>query len=375
MELKIQDLKIGDEIVISRKPRTWSSDLNSNCPLFKNNIIYPYTCVIKDIKKINGDKDYTSMTCGKYGWSLDSLIKENLITKINKTDMKEPRPYNLISEVTYEMITTHPYFKTLSYTGLYNIVNSINNRTYHRLIGNSVREKTELLLEQFKENPSQKIIGYKLTKPEYMEFANVLVKEKTTTHIYKTDVVVELSYHKDAFLIWEKAGVLDLWFEPVYEIKEEKFEVYDWVTVISDETYNYGHSCGQEKPIIGNSYQVSESLMEGYITLSVPNSNWEKISLKASDLRKATPEEIESATQETIHMAENFDLTIKNKRVYHKTEDITTYVKAMGEWYYSIPTSLDKYHFQIDDITLRRTGCQPKTTSIKQWLEIYEKIK
>lgn len=223
-------------------------------------------------------------------------------------------------------------------------------------------------------NQNKEIITYELL-PQYEKFLPTL--DKISSHFsnqfppYKTGGTTSMYS-----LNFKEAGLLDIWFKPVYEIKEEKFEMNDWVTVISIDTYSYNHSCGVEKPIIGNTYQVTKSLMEGYITLSATNSNWEKISLKASDLRKATPEEIESATQETIHMAENFNLTIRNKRVYHISEDITAYVKAIGEWWNeSLPKKLDKYFFQIDDITLGRTGCQTKTTSIKQWLEIYEKIK
>ena len=68
------EFKIGDEIIIKSKPFHWASLLNKNSPIHLD--IYPYKCTIQNIEKDGG---YTAMTCGKYGWDLDSLIQDNLI--------------------------------------------------------------------------------------------------------------------------------------------------------------------------------------------------------------------------------------------------------------------------------------------------------
>ena len=86
---------------------------------------------------------------------------------------------------------------------------------------------TDYALEEVAFKESKKIIGYKLTKPEYEEAAGRIAYGKLSSDNYK------FIKHKDdiAFLFksnaherLQEAGVLDLWFKPVYEepTKEEK---------------------------------------------------------------------------------------------------------------------------------------------------------
>lgn len=64
---------------------------------------------------------------------------------------------------------------------------------------------------------NKKIIGYKLTKPEYEEAALKLSSEACTQKEIKN---LKVSTHNLTIPKLKEAGVLDLWFEPVYE--EEK---------------------------------------------------------------------------------------------------------------------------------------------------------
>jgi len=71
--------KIGDEIIITKKPNLWSSDLNQNCPF---NIDYPIKIQIKQLSEYHSNHINTiAMTCGDYGWDLTSLIEGNCIQK------------------------------------------------------------------------------------------------------------------------------------------------------------------------------------------------------------------------------------------------------------------------------------------------------
>lgn len=65
--------KIGMKVIITGVPSTWSSHCNENYPM---RIKFPYYCTIKMIGYHNSSY---SMTCGYYGWALDTLIDEHLI--------------------------------------------------------------------------------------------------------------------------------------------------------------------------------------------------------------------------------------------------------------------------------------------------------
>jgi hypothetical protein len=72
-----------------------------------------------------------------------------------------------------------------------------------------------------KEIMEKKIIGYKLIKPEFKVPAQEIMQTIFSTDL---EVTVEVCIYR-----LKDAGVLDLWFEPVYE-EEEKFKVGDWIT-------------------------------------------------------------------------------------------------------------------------------------------------
>lgn len=69
----------------------------------------------------------------------------------------------------------------------------------------------------------KEIIGYKLIKPEYKEAALKIV----TATSFNTKKCLNYCFAKDSVSYNElyKAGVLDLWFEPVYEQKETVYRM------------------------------------------------------------------------------------------------------------------------------------------------------
>lgn len=83
---------VGSTFVILEKPITWSSGLNGKYPLNRK---YP---LIGNIVAIEDEIDFVTMNDDKgYGYSLDELVRENIITnnlkiirkfKLNKIERK-----------------------------------------------------------------------------------------------------------------------------------------------------------------------------------------------------------------------------------------------------------------------------------------------
>jgi hypothetical protein len=94
---------------------------------------------------------------------------------------------------------------------------------------------TEITFEEFKEYVLKKeremkekeLIGYKLIKPEYKEAALKLCKVCAFANYENYDFGANSINQKNL----KEAGVLDLWFEPVYK-NDNPFKVGDWVTCI-----------------------------------------------------------------------------------------------------------------------------------------------
>lgn len=90
----------------------------------------------------------------------------------------------------------------------------------------------------------------------------------------------------------KSAGVLELWFEPVYE--EETFKEGDWVTVKDEENYNNG---------IEWTGKLAKFDSDGTVWIekhSIINSHWttyDRICVNKTACRKATKIEIEAAKE------------------------------------------------------------------------------
>lgn len=86
--------KVGDKFVISGPPMYWDSALNENCPINRG-LTYPYYGTIKEISE--SDR-CISMTDGKYGWSLDSLIQGY---KISTLRVERRNKLNKLNNLNY----------------------------------------------------------------------------------------------------------------------------------------------------------------------------------------------------------------------------------------------------------------------------------
>jgi hypothetical protein len=60
------------------------------------------------------------------------------------------KPYKDNNDVTYEMITTDPYFRTLSKEVLTEVINYMNYNGYGKLSGNSLNNKVKNLIKSWK---------------------------------------------------------------------------------------------------------------------------------------------------------------------------------------------------------------------------------
>jgi len=74
----------------------------------------------------------------------------------------------------------------------------------------------------------------------------------------------------------------------------------------------------------------------------------------------------------TINMG-SFNLTVKDKKVFHNQEEITDFVKAMSN--YKILQNLSRYTARIEEITFSVTGCRNSPTKLSDWLKVYDMIK
>lgn len=205
-------------------------------------------------------------------------------------------PYSYYTEITFEQFkkyvlkektmennikvgTTfyHKNDKNLIYT-----ISSFDGNNVEISWGNMGRIQYSLdsVLDNIKDRTwiitmEKKIIGYKLIKPEFKNAINNLL----TIPQDKLDLLT-VDGHKRCIADLQKAGVLDLWFEPVYE--EEKFKVGDWVTTTTEIANCY------EKHKKGEVFQITEIKSE-YVYFSPSQA------VSKDRIRKATEEEIKKA--------------------------------------------------------------------------------
>lgn len=291
--------------------------------------------------------------------------KEFMESKLNK------KPYKNLYDITYEMLTNHSYFKTLTKGELADIINYCTEELYAKLPGYMSEDKakqlinkwnseiqfvlpvkwgvkvnsfnlnelekwvqskedlddtfkdlpkscwvlsdkyndnsyqkwgqkipynyTEITFDQFKKyvlkedmKQEKELVGYKLIKPE-MEKA---VKAICTDFVFWEKGDINLNIKQDISIKnLEKAGVLYLWFEPVYKDPVKKG---DWV-VVTEQYRNNSPKLGEVCKLVN----IDTTVNVPYLVEDTNNVyNWKyKNRQWCCDVRKATPEEIEEATK------------------------------------------------------------------------------
>ena len=203
----------------------------------------------------------------------------------------------------------------------------------------------------------KEIIGYKLIKPEYKSAVNNILNLLSFNF---ERFEREFENYSCSILDLKKAGILDLWFEPVYKTE---FKVGDWIIA--------------EKATKPTADLIIEITNEYYKT---KNQNIDALGFdkKRTDLRIATKEEIFEINKVTYTMGKSgtgtFELIVRDGKVFHKTEDITQYVKEVQRQYTSTVWKskyvFGKYDFHVKDLILSKTGCENVETLLSQWVAI-----
>lgn len=218
----------------------------------------------------------------------------------------------------------------------------------------------------------REIIGYKLVKPEYRDAAFKLASEACLEREIEN---LKVSTHNLTIPKLKEAGVLDLWFEPVYE---DEYKIGDYVYINNTDSQIFGiirktekvHKGAKQGDVVkieGITYE------DGLANKEDPRyygSNW---NLRAESFRKATKEEIEKHETKTISVGGKFDVTIKNNEIWHKSDNITSFVKALCDSFKGTHNAAN-YTYDIKDVTFSRTGCQNVETKLTDWLNILNEI-
>ncbi len=170
-----------------------------------------------------------------------------------------------------------------------------SNISYNKILFNQIKELN------MKE---KEIIGYKLIKPEYEEAFKKIVN---TSCSFKNNLEYGICFQFNSpyATYAKKAGVLDIWFEPVYK---------------------------PEKP------------------------------------------------KEVIVEMGSFSLTVKPEGIFHKNEDITSYVKGIESWWKNdfnsgnLKFGVKNYDCLIpaSNIIIEKSGCESNQTKLSNWLFVYE---
>lgn len=260
---------------------------------------------------------YGDKTCCSYaynnriGYSLESFYEregyeiidfEQVIFEEEKQTTME-KPYSKTIEVTHEMITTHPYFRTLSETELTDVVSYMHYGGYKQIEGETSKEKVQKLMESFNQSTMErKIIGY-------LAPTNLYGKEIPQGTIYK--VCFNKNYYepegktgKEAENLVLPKEIVETW-ECVYE-PEYKTGDYVWIkyTVEHCNGWKYGHD--KDKQVLVKIKKYRDLRPDSpHKVYNVFEENGNKILFSADSgedyiIRKATEEEIERTQQKKV---------------------------------------------------------------------------
>ena len=193
-----------------------------------------------------------------------------------------------------------------------------------------MKGSTEITFEQFKkyvlktkEMEEREIIGYKL-KENCKQYEEAVLKIMNANWGEPKYSVTASWCIRDL----RRAGVLELWFEPIYR---EEFKVGDWVTWIDGTTGRIVKHC--------------KSFADSW-SLDVKGDTEQYNSCSESNLRLATPEEIKKTLVEEA-VKRGFKEGVKVRSLIHN-KDLFCNNTINGFEYYS---DYDKLHFGSDGVS------------------------
>jgi len=255
-------------------------------------------------------KEYKANTGRGTGTHDDAYFRKATAEEIiaHYTKKAKEKPFNHFSEVTYEMITTHPYFKTLSEKQLDEVVAYMNFSGFKQLQGEGSTQKTKILFKKLHSNTITKtnmkeIIGYKLkdsAKQYEKAAAKIIHGTAYTGKLNRYSGGYNFNVGSDAYTTLKEAGVLDLWFEPVYK---DSYKVGDYVYCLESGKNHSNHP----------QYKMGQGMDEGDVDEIVALEEYEghtvavtktKAVIRLSEhphaFRKATKEEYEEKATITL---------------------------------------------------------------------------
>lgn len=259
-----------------------------------------------------------------------------------------------------------PYKGAYCYSVKENTFSSGSTRTNASAYGSG---SIIITLNDIKENNMKKeIIGYKAPTSLFQnKFQKGQIYLKGPGEMYYPNTY---SNFGESLYVHQLPGELVETWEPFYK---ESFKKDDFVVILCDATYNFGKSNGSDKPVTGKTYKVRGIDKYDYVKL---HSDKGFIAIKEEGLRFATPEEIAKASETVyimgIHTTNTFNLIVKEGKCFHKSEDITNYVKDVQSSYAGsiCNRTFASYTFNVKDIIISKTGCENKETYLSQWLAI-----
>ncbi len=239
---------------------------------------------------------------------------------------------------------------------------------------------TEITFEQFKkyvlknnnmENNKQ-IIGYKLIKEEYREAA---YKIANTSWFFNGIVDFQENCYIEKNL--KEAGVLDLWFEKVYE---EEFKVGDWIfgNILGTDIYNYEKNPVKIIEINENNFRYDLGSVYKLDFKVGEKSEYYQLN---QITRKATPKEIANAQKAIVKMYSSnkgqFEIEVIDGKAYYRPEN----KELPKEWIKDIIDSFEKvlskggidYPYNVEVSSLN-VGCYHGTKK-EDWGNVYKLLR
>lgn len=225
------------------------------------------------------------------------------------------------------------------------------------------------------EESNKEIIGYKLIKPEYKEAAVEIGKKgnlQTFSNIYSINGYIPVFGWRDTIKNLKEAGVLDIWFEPVYE---PLYKIGDWVI-----TKGYSSKYDGKPLKITNISEVSGDTFYYFENPNNENHNFEFEDIS----RRATKEEIEEATKKSKVFtlkcdSGTFELEVSKDGIYYRPENVFLNTDSL-EWVTldrTIKSSTTKEYRFAGYITKVDLGCKKNipVKDVKAVINYYNSIK
>ena len=223
---------------------------------------------------------------------------------------------------------------------------------------------------KFNETMDKEIIGYKLKKDyqQYLKAAEIIANfmPDGTTPLEGFLKKPQWGLFKKNL---EKAGVLDLWFEPIYE-EEYKYKVGDWVKLVSKRPKNWNYN-GKMDHFLGRVIQLT------YINdeIRFSESNGWSFLLKDID-RLATPEEIQEATTKEFPIGA-YKAVVKDGNIIIDGKgriSVEVFNNFYEDWLQDdLGTTVDDYKVSLTIATIK-IGCV-KDITLTQAKELYNYTK